>query len=97
MRSNLAPQAYPDDAEPMLLTPRAGREAAHYTFQGKTQSISAWAREYGISRSVLKHRLQRAEWPIAVALTLPTTPPSHATTVSRDFKPDHRGRVNRRG
>ena len=67
--------------------------ASLYTFDGKTQSISAWAREYRMSRSVLKHRLQRARWPIDKALTMPTTPPSLATRVSQGFKPDHRGRT----
>jgi len=57
-----------------------------YTYDGKTQSISAWAREYRISRSLLKHRLQRARWPIDKALTLPVTPAALATKVSKEFK-----------
>jgi hypothetical protein len=61
-----------------------------YTFRGKTQSINAWAREFRISRSLLKHRLQRAQWPIEKALTLPATPPALANTISKDFKPGHR-------
>ena len=60
-----------------------------YTFQGKTQSISAWAREFRISRSVLKYRLQHAGWPIDKALTLPITHPTLANIVSKDFKPGH--------
>ena len=75
--------------EPMLLPSAAGRVGTQYTYAGKTQSISAWAREFRIPRSLLKYRLQRANWPIEKALTMPVTPAALANTVSRDFKPDH--------
>ena len=75
--------------EPMLLPTPAGRVGTQYTFADKTQSISAWAREFRMPRSLLQYRLQRAKWPIEKALTMPVTPASEATKVSRDFKPDH--------
>lgn len=39
----------------------------HISFNGKTQSISAWAREVGINRECLKYRLD-AGWDIEAAL-----------------------------
>ncbi|MBP90187.1 MAG: hypothetical protein CMJ64_26340 [Planctomycetaceae bacterium] len=43
--------------------------ARHLTYDGKTQSIPAWAREVGITREALRYRLKRM--PIAEALTTP--------------------------
>lgn len=42
-------------------------------FKGKTQSVSAWAREYGITRELLKDRL-RWGWSIEDALFTPLLP-----------------------
>lgn len=39
------------------------------TFNGKTQTLTQWAEEYGISRSVLSTRINRYKWPIEQALT----------------------------
>jgi hypothetical protein len=39
------------------------------TFQGRTQSVTAWAREVGISQQSLGDRLKRG-WPLDVALSL---------------------------
>ncbi len=44
-----------------------------FTFMGKTQSVTAWAREYGIEKSTLRFRLLKS-WPIERALTTPITP-----------------------
>lgn len=41
------------------------------SFEGKTQSLSLWARELGVSRQMLHHRLKCANWSIEKALTLP--------------------------
>jgi hypothetical protein len=43
------------------------------TFKGKTQSLSAWARAQGMSRSVLSVRLHRG-WDVEKALTTPVRP-----------------------
>ena len=40
------------------------------TYKGKTQSLSAWARAQGMSRSVLSVRLHRG-WELEKALTTP--------------------------
>jgi len=40
------------------------------SFAGKTQNVSEWAREIGISQSSLTHRLNRAGWPLEKALSL---------------------------
>ena len=40
------------------------------TFQGKTQSLSSWARDRQISRSLLSVRLHRG-WSVEDALTIP--------------------------
>jgi len=48
------------------------KSSCHYLeYNGKTQTISEWAREIGISRSVLSQRINRYHWPIEKALTLP--------------------------
>ena len=39
------------------------------TYNGRTQSATAWAREAGITYPVLRRRLQR--WPLERALTTP--------------------------
>lgn len=40
------------------------------TYNGRTQSASAWCREFGLPKQTLYHRLWN-DWPIAVALTTP--------------------------
>jgi hypothetical protein len=86
MTSRQYPAIGPQAINAPLLVVHDRRVGPLYTFQGKTQSISAWAREYRLSRSVLKHRLQRAQWPIEKALTLPLTPAALTTKVSKEFK-----------
>lgn len=41
------------------------------TFNGKTQSISAWAKEIGISRAALYDRINRHGWTVEEALKIP--------------------------
>ena len=44
----------------------------HYlTFNGKTQSIAEWARELGVSDSVIRHRLSKLGWSVEKTLTTP--------------------------
>lgn len=42
------------------------------TFHGKTQSMTAWSKEYGLSSGAVNSRL-KAGWPIEKALTTPAT------------------------
>lgn len=41
------------------------------TFNGKTQSISAWADEIGLARPALYDRINRHGWSVEEALTIP--------------------------
>jgi len=41
------------------------------TYNGKTQTMTAWAREYGLSRGVLWHRIYNMEWDLKDALERP--------------------------
>lgn len=50
----------------------------HYlTFKGKTQSIAEWARELGVSDSVIRQRLSKLGWSVEKTLSTP---------LLRDFK-----------
>lgn len=50
---------------------RPSRKNVILTFQGKTQCLSAWAREFGMSRQTLHFRLRHSNWSIESALTAP--------------------------
>lgn len=50
-------------------------KAVLYTFAGKTQSITAWAKETGLNYDTLRERLRQHGWPLERALT---EPPIHA-------------------
>lgn len=41
------------------------------TFNGKTQSIAAWAEEVGLARPALYDRINRHGWTVEEALTIP--------------------------
>lgn len=41
------------------------------TFNGKTQSITAWAKEVGLNRPALYDRINRHGWSVEEALTIP--------------------------
>lgn len=41
------------------------------TFNGKTQSITAWAEEVGLQRAALYDRINRHGWSVEEALTIP--------------------------
>lgn len=45
------------------------RTNTHITFDNRTQTMSMWADEIGISRETLWSRLYKYKWPIEVALT----------------------------
>lgn len=48
----------------------------HYlTFNGKTQSIAEWARELGVSDSLIRQRLLKLGWSVERALTTPVVKP----------------------
>jgi hypothetical protein len=40
------------------------------TFQGRTQTVTQWSEEIGLSRDIISDRLSR-NWPIELTLTLP--------------------------
>ena len=42
------------------------------TFNGKTQSIAAWARELGVRDSLIRHRIVTLGWSVDRALTEPS-------------------------
>lgn len=46
------------------------RNTRYLTFQGRTQSVSAWAREVGLARRTIRNRLAKG-WPLEKALTQP--------------------------
>lgn len=41
------------------------------TYQGRTQTVAQWSRETGIAQAALLRRLDKPDWTIAQALTLP--------------------------
>jgi len=53
------------------------------TYRGKTQPLSAWAEQVGVSYSALKIRL-RSGWPVKTALTTPV-PAGHLHTRTGAF------------
>jgi len=64
--------------EKAIFTPVKELSRDPLTFNGKTQSVSAWARELGISQSLLWLRLQA--WSIEEALTRPVRENAHLIT-----------------
>lgn len=59
--------------EKALTTPPEKHERRlekHYTFQGRSQTAAAWAREYGINENTLRMRIVDG-WPFEEALTTP--------------------------
>lgn len=55
------------------------RRNVFLTFEGKTQTITQWAREKGINNGTLRSRIVLQGWSIERALSLPA--------ISRNFKP----------
>ena len=47
------------------------RPRTQITYNGKTQTISAWARELGMKATTLYHRIKKLGWEIARAMTEP--------------------------
>lgn len=47
------------------------RSTKFYTFNGKTQSLKAWAEEYGINYGTLRTRILEFKWGFEEALTVP--------------------------
>lgn len=45
------------------------KKSRYLTYNGRTQTISEWAKEYGINSSTLWHRAVGLGWPIEKALT----------------------------
>lgn len=48
------------------------RDNYYITFNGKTQHLSAWAREIGMNKATLKNRLRTYGWSVERALSEPT-------------------------
>lgn len=46
------------------------RQTRLLTFDGRTQSLGKWARELGVSRRLIRDRLDRLGWPVERALSL---------------------------
>lgn len=60
------------DPKRAFITPSRGRiDKYDITYNGKTQSISAWAKELGMNKSTLTQRLNARMWSIERALTEP--------------------------
>jgi len=57
-----------------------------WTFQGKSQSISAWAKELAINESTLRDRVGQSGWSIERALSEPITTPADQTRRRRNLK-----------
>ena len=58
------------------LTTKKMREKTGYrffTYDGKTQTLSQWARETGINKRTLSYRIDRLGWSIEKALTTPSS------------------------
>lgn len=51
------------------------------TFEGKTQSIAAWADEIGLARPALYDRINRHGWSVEEALTIPKGGRRKATVI----------------
>lgn len=47
------------------------RDNAVFTYQGRTQTLTQWADEYGLDNKFLWHRINRMKWSIEKALTTP--------------------------
>jgi len=50
------------------------QHAKCWEYNGKSQPLSAWAKEYGINRTTLSHRVNRDGWPLERALLTPVRP-----------------------
>jgi hypothetical protein len=50
---------------------RNKRDNVNLTYGGITKTLSEWAREFGIQRLTLRHRVLVAKWPVSRALTTP--------------------------
>lgn len=59
------------------------RQNRKLTFRGRTQHLSAWAREFGMSQSKLSARLNKFGWSLEEALTWPNHSRHPATHCGR--------------
>jgi hypothetical protein len=59
--------------DPQIYLPSPGRwsEPRLLTFQGRTQSLSRWAKEFGLKPTTLRDRLDVRGWDLHRALTTP--------------------------
>jgi len=53
---------------------RNRRDNRFITYNGETKIMTDWARQYGLSRGVLWHRIFKMKWPMEMALTKPVRP-----------------------
>lgn len=56
---------------PVKTTAHSSLGITELTFNGKTQSIKAWADEVGLARPALYDRINRHGWSVEEALTIP--------------------------
>jgi len=71
------------------------KDAYLITYKGETKSITAWARETGISRNTIRIRLERLEWGVERALTEKPQPRDTSQTNS-GLSPNERRKRRRR-
>jgi hypothetical protein len=65
---------YPDNCYWATMWEQAAnrRNNTSITFEGKTQHLSAWAREKGLATNTLSMRIKEYNWPIEKALNTPS-------------------------
>lgn len=56
-------------AEAMETKPNTGKPVPLIEYDGRAQTVQEWAKETGLSVSLIKHRVFVAEWPVEQALT----------------------------
>ena len=61
------------------------RRGEEITYKGKTQTVTAWAREIGINVDTLRHRLYDNNWTLDEAMTTPPGQKQRAKRGRYDF------------
>lgn len=74
--------------EPLLnpSSPRPRPAPRLLTHDGRTQNLTAWARQLGVKPGTLRHRLDVLHWPTEKALTTPARPHARTPKLFHDTK-----------